>query len=664
MRGSSTEEFVTTEAEEPAAAAARRGGARRRLAALRLRRRAPPRRPVRAEAAVPPRLDVPGAAAARVPAGDRLRAPLLHEQLGRHVRRQREDGEAGVEEADRPLRRRHARRRRAHRLPVVHEPPALQQQGEAGPARGRGDRVRDRLREDPLADADRADRVVAARSPTGASTSATGAAASTRSTSGRAACAGRSRARDGSRARSRSRATGSSSAPTTATSTRSARAPGKVIWRTRSQDRLGGRGQFYSTPTVAYGRVYIGSTDGKVYSFGAASGKLRWSQGTGGYVYGSPAVWRKTVYVGSYSGRFYALDAATGDVKWRFQAKGDISGSATVLERRRLLLDLRRADLRARRAHRQAALDVPGRQVRRRRRRLRAPLPRRPRARLWDGRAVRYVVTGAAGFIGSHLAEALLAAGHEVVGIDSFTDYYDPAREGAERERRSTCARLDLAARRARPRGRDGVFHLAGPAGRAQLRRRLPALRRAERARDPAGLRGGGRRRRPRRLRVVVVGLRRRRAVSDARGRRRRGRSRRTGSRSSPASTSRARIGRELRARRRRAALLHGLRAAAAARTWRSRAMRRGAARGTAVHALRRRRAERGASPTSATSVAATIARWSAAAAGAVYNVGGGEEATMNETIALLERDLRPHARRRADATPSTGDVSGGRRPT
>ena len=82
---------------------------------------------------------------------------------------------------------------------------------------------------------------------------------------------------------------------------------------------------------VAYGRVYIGSTDGKVYSFGAASGKLRWSQGTGGYVYASPAVWQKTVYVGSYSDRFYALDAATGDVKWRFQANGDISGSATVL---------------------------------------------------------------------------------------------------------------------------------------------------------------------------------------------------------------------------------------------------------------------------------------------------------------------------------------------
>ncbi len=37
---------------------------------------------------------------------------------------------------------------------------------------------------------------------------------------------------------------------------------------------------------------------------------------------------------------------------------------------------------------------------------------------------MKVVVTGAAGFIGSHLCEALLDGGHEVVGIDCFTDYY------------------------------------------------------------------------------------------------------------------------------------------------------------------------------------------------------------------------------------------------
>jgi outer membrane protein assembly factor BamB len=106
---------------------------------------------------------------------------------------------------------------------------------------------------------------------------------------------------------------------------------GRLIWRASGQDRLGGSGNFYSTPAIAYGRVYIGSTDGKVYSFGAASGTLRWSQSTGGYVYASPAVRRQRIFVGSYSGRFYSLDAATGDVLWEFAANGPISGSATVL---------------------------------------------------------------------------------------------------------------------------------------------------------------------------------------------------------------------------------------------------------------------------------------------------------------------------------------------
>jgi UDP-glucuronate 4-epimerase len=38
---------------------------------------------------------------------------------------------------------------------------------------------------------------------------------------------------------------------------------------------------------------------------------------------------------------------------------------------------------------------------------------------------MRYLVTGAAGFIGYHVAARLLARGDEVVGIDNFTDYYD-----------------------------------------------------------------------------------------------------------------------------------------------------------------------------------------------------------------------------------------------
>lgn len=46
----------------------------------------------------------------------------------------------------------------------------------------------------------------------------------------------------------------------------------------------------------------------------------------------------------------------------------------------------------------------------------------------------RYLVTGAAGFIGSHVVRALLARKDSVVGLDNLNDYYDPARKRANLE--------------------------------------------------------------------------------------------------------------------------------------------------------------------------------------------------------------------------------------
>ncbi len=85
---------------------------------------------------------------------------------------------------------------------------------------------------------------------------------------------------------------------------------------------------------------------------------------------------------------------------------------------------------------------------------------------------MRYVVTGSAGFIGAHLSARLLADGHDVLGIDAFTDYYDPAIKRARVERLAARSRYrhvaaDLAAADMGPllAGADAVLHLAGQPG-------------------------------------------------------------------------------------------------------------------------------------------------------------------------------------------------------
>jgi UDP-glucuronate 4-epimerase len=77
---------------------------------------------------------------------------------------------------------------------------------------------------------------------------------------------------------------------------------------------------------------------------------------------------------------------------------------------------------------------------------------------------MRYVVTGAAGFIGSHLLRALLERGHDAIGWDALTDYYDPALK-QENVAGLPVERLDLESDALDLDGVDGVFHLGGQPG-------------------------------------------------------------------------------------------------------------------------------------------------------------------------------------------------------
>jgi nucleoside-diphosphate-sugar epimerase len=85
---------------------------------------------------------------------------------------------------------------------------------------------------------------------------------------------------------------------------------------------------------------------------------------------------------------------------------------------------------------------------------------------------MKALVTGAAGFIGSHLSEHLIQAGHMVVGIDVFTDYYPRERKEQNIAALRSADRFTLVetalADADWPRLLDGVtwiFHLAAQAG-------------------------------------------------------------------------------------------------------------------------------------------------------------------------------------------------------
>ena len=86
-----------------------------------------------------------------------------------------------------------------------------------------------------------------------------------------------------------------------------------------------------------------------------------------------------------------------------------------------------------------------------------------------------YLITGGAGFIGSHLVDALLARDCEIVVVDNFNDYYDPAVKRANLASHADDPRLtvfegdicdaDALAEAVRGSSVDAIVHLAARAG-------------------------------------------------------------------------------------------------------------------------------------------------------------------------------------------------------
>ena len=112
---------------------------------------------------------------------------------------------------------------------------------------------------------------------------------------------------------------------------------GRVRWQTGSLGQgFGTSGEFYSTPAVAFGRVYAGNNDHRVYSFDERTGAIAWSHSTGGYVYSGPTVANTkhtapTVYIGSFDGDVYALNAKNGETRWQRSAGGQVVGSLSAV---------------------------------------------------------------------------------------------------------------------------------------------------------------------------------------------------------------------------------------------------------------------------------------------------------------------------------------------
>jgi len=85
-----------------------------------------------------------------------------------------------------------------------------------------------------------------------------------------------------------------------------------------------------SSPAVAYDKVFVGSD--KIYCLNASTGAYIWSYTTGSSLDSSPAVADGKVFVGSYDNKVYCLNALTGAQIWNYTTSAQVISSPAVAD--------------------------------------------------------------------------------------------------------------------------------------------------------------------------------------------------------------------------------------------------------------------------------------------------------------------------------------------
>ena len=82
---------------------------------------------------------------------------------------------------------------------------------------------------------------------------------------------------------------------------------GTLVWKFKTKGRV------LSSPAVSGDRVYVGSSDGRLYAIDRASGAERWQFASKGPIASSPAVHGDLVYISSVDGMVYAVNGTARD---------------------------------------------------------------------------------------------------------------------------------------------------------------------------------------------------------------------------------------------------------------------------------------------------------------------------------------------------------------